>query len=329
MAFTTVDELAVEEALALALVEFKEERFTEKALATFLSLFLSDPLRPGTFMMVRGIVGAAVDRGLLVPASGPRGGAGFRISATGTKLVRNVELPQELFAKRNRLDGERNAEASANAALMMLQLQAAIPPEKREFQRDLAFMRSVFCHWRDHGWLSVKQVAKISEIGTRHGIFVAERHYVGRAMDEWRQPHLDAERRTIAEAVARDRGVKAAEEAQRRLREQSRKAALDENRAIKVLLHQMEQEGKLDQLGTLVSTVFPGTTFSTSAKATAYAGAGSKQLRVCVAALAFGKPPALVWKKSGQVTQPGAESEPWQVLVNSPAFQTINQSGYK
>lgn len=55
---------------------------------------------------------------------------GFNISVTGKELVRNVELPKELFAKRNRLDGERNAEASANAAPSMLQLRALIPPEK-------------------------------------------------------------------------------------------------------------------------------------------------------------------------------------------------------
>ena len=168
MAFTRVDELTVEEALALALVEFKDERFTEKALATYLSLFLSDPLRPGTFMIVRGIIGNAVGLGFLLPAPGPRGGAGFKMSGTGMVSVRNVGLPSELFVKRNRIDGERDMPASANAAPSMLELLALIPPEKREFQRDLTFMRSVFCHWRDHGFLqqSRSQKSRRLEPGT-------------------------------------------------------------------------------------------------------------------------------------------------------------------
>jgi len=82
----------------------------------------------------------------------------------------------------------------------------------------------------------------------------------------------------------------------------------------------MEREGALDQLEKLVDAIFPESTLSKRTRVAAYAGAGSKELRVCIAALAFGKPPALVWKQSGQMTQPTAQSEQWQALRTHPAL---------
>lgn len=99
--------------------------------------------------------------------------------------------------------------------------------------------------------------------------------------------------------------------------------ALEHNRQIKARLQQMEQEGRLDPLDQLVTAVFPDTTLTRLAKVSAYAGAGSKALRVCISAWAFGKPPAHVWKKCGQMSQPGVESEQWQILLNHPAFRAI------
>jgi hypothetical protein len=194
---------------------------------------------------------------------------------------------------------------------------------------------SVFSQWRDRGWLSSKQVAKIAQIGTRRGVFVAAHHYIGRAMDEWRQPYRDAEARRIAATYTRDREEKAAMQArqqQERARataaaympERNRNAALAHNRQIKVELEKMERDGGLDQLERLVDAVFPESVLSKRTRVAAYAGAGSKELRVCIAALAFGKPPALVWKQSGQMTQPGAKSEQWQALLVHPALKDFD-----
>jgi hypothetical protein len=193
MAFTRVSELTTEEALALALVQFEGKRFTAQELAIFLSSLLSDRLTVATFMVVRGLVDTAVREGLLQPVVKPPSGEGFKIPELAIELLGDVDLPGDLFTNRHRLDGERNAEANADAGPLLRRLLDAIPPGKPGSQGDLTFVDSVFSQWRDRGWLSSKQVAKIAQIGTRRGVFVAAHHYIGRAMDEWRQPYRDAE----------------------------------------------------------------------------------------------------------------------------------------
>lgn len=335
MAFTKVSELTTEEALALALVQFEGNRFTAQELSIFLSSLLSDRLTVATFMVVRGLIDIAVREGLLQPVLKPSSGGGFKIPELAIEVLDNVDLPSELFANRHRLDGERNAEANADAGPILRQLLDAIPPGKPGSQGALTFVNSVFSQWRDRGWLSRKQVAKIAQIGTRHGVFVAEHNYIGRAMDEWRQPYRDAEARRIAATYARDRAEKAATQArqqQERVRatappykpQRNRDAALAHNRHIKAELEKMERDSGLDQLERLVDAVFPEATLSKRTRVAAYAGAGSKELRVSIAALAFGKPPALVWKQSGQMTQPSAASEQWQALLNHPALKDFN-----
>lgn len=325
MAFTKVDELTIDEALALALVEFMDKGFTEKEVATYLSLFLSDRLRPCSFMVVRRIVDSAVEQGLLQTASGPRGVDVFRVSRAGAELVSNVDLPVDLYAKRIRLDRERNAEANANAGPSMLQLLEMIPSDKRQCQGDGTYVKSVFRQWRDQGWLSSRQAERIAEIGAWYGFFVPAHHYVGRAMAEWRQPYLDAEVRKASGVRTPDRLTKAVEAAPVRDPRQIRAAALQANRQLKAELEQMERNGELDQLDQLVRAVFPGTTLTRPAKFSAYAGAGSKALRVCIAGLAFGKPPAVLWKQSGQMRHPNAESEEWRTLINQPSFQAVDR----
>ncbi|MEJ7804404.1 MAG: hypothetical protein WKG03_00565, partial [Telluria sp.] len=85
----------------------------------------------------------------------------------------------------------------------------------------------------------------------------------------------------------------------------------------------IEMAGGLAELDALVSTVFPHVNRKESAKALAFAGAGSKELRVCTAMLAFGKPPSSVWKQSGNRQQPGALSDVWLTLVAHGACQVI------
>lgn len=314
MAFTKVKELTTDEALALALAQFGDSRFTTQELAACLLSLLSDRLTAGTFMVVRGIVETALGAGMLQRVPQPRGGEGLRIPSLAIELLGNVDLPNELFARRHRLDGERNTEASANAGPVMLQLLELIPAGSPQSQQDLSFMKSVFSHWRDRGWLSSKQVETIAQIGTRRGMFIAAQHYIGCAMDEWRQPYRDAEVRRIAAVNVKASEAMAATQTRQlqwsarsgsvaQNQERSRAAALAHNRRIKVELEQMERDGGLDHLGQLVAAVFPQAMLSKRTRVAAYAGVGSKELRVCIAALAFGKPPSLVWKQSSQMSQ--------------------------
>lgn len=327
MAFTKVGALTINESIALARVHFADNRFSIREFAIYLSSLLGDRLTVSTFEVVRDLVDTAVREGMLQAAPSER----FKIPALAVELLDEVDLPGELFTRLDKLDGERTADANADAGPVLRELLDTIPRHKAECQHELKFVNSVFSHWRDRGWLSSKQVDKIKHIGSRHGMFIAAHHYIGRAMDEWRQPYRDAEARKLAATYAREsveRSVFQAQSQQTQVRtavavrnpKQSREAALTHNRQIKVELEGMEREGALDQLEKLVDAIFPESTLSKRTRVAAYTGAGSKELRVCIATLAFGKPPALVWKQSGQMTQPTAQSEQWQALRTHPAL---------
>jgi hypothetical protein len=330
MSFTRVQELTPAEALALALVELKQDWFTEKSLVSCLCLFLSERLTPGAFSSVAALVKTATAEGLIEICPGPKGAHGIRITARGIAVASDIDLPRERVIERGKLEGERYVEANANPAPVLIDLLRFIPANRREFEKELSFLCSVFDHWRDHGWLSSKQVAVICEIGSRHGLHIHGHHLVGRAMDEWRQPYIEAERvrreqeyaREVQER-ARKQAAQAAKEREWRERAQRREAALKANREVKALLKQMEQDGEMAQLDLLVPTIFPNINLTPANKATAYAGAGSKELRTCIAAFAFGKPPSLVWEKSGQLRQPDADSAQWQTVINHRAFQEL------
>jgi hypothetical protein len=155
------------------------------------------------------------------------------------------------------------------------------------------------------------------------------------ALDEWRQPFLEARRRRQEEekeaekeaekgarSLARARYV--AKENERREPERIRAIALTANRQVKAVLKQLEERGELDRLELLVFAIFPHATLSSASRSTTYAGAGSKELRVCIAALAFGRPPALIWREAG-VRQPGYDSELWQTVTSHPAFLALGR----
>jgi len=325
MAFTSIKELSVTEALALTFVHVKHEHFTEKSCVACLCMFFSERLTTGAFSAVGALLDLAAQQGLVEVFPGPRGGKGLRITAKGAASVSDVDLPSDRVTERGKLEAERYKEANANPAPALISLLKLIPKEKWEFHREVRFVDSVLCHWRDHGWLSSKQLAAICEIGNRHGLHIDAHHYIGRSMDVWRQPYLEAERLRKEQERARESAAKAAAEQQRRQKAEAREIELKSNRQVKARLKQMELDGELDQLFQLAQAIFPSANLSSSAKATAYAGAGSKELRVCIGAVVFGKPPALVWKESGQLRQPGVESELWQTIVNHPEFKRISE----
>lgn len=122
-----------------------------------------------------------------------------------------------------------------------------------------------------------------------------------------------------------------AEKIRRIGKERAKKVLRDKNHLIKTALKDLENAGRLSELDAVMAQVFPGISTSYSARSTAYAGCGSKALRVCIAAIAFGKPPALVWEEGegkGAVRQPGVDSEEWKALIAHPGFQLPLGSEY-
>jgi hypothetical protein len=139
------------------------------------------------------------------------------------------------------------------------------------------------------------------------------------------QPYIEAALRERAEHQARIRAAEAAQEAERRARERVKAAARDANRQMRAALEEKEQAGLLDQLDALVAEIFPGTSTSPSARATAFAGHGSQALRACIAALAFGRPPSKVWDAAGSHRQPDAASDAWMTVTTHPAFLALER----
>jgi hypothetical protein len=320
--FSKVKDLTVTEALALAFVEYRENRFTSSKLATFLCNVLGEPFQPGKISTVDQLLQIALAENLVESAPGPRGGAGFQISALGSSHVSDVDLPSEKFKRRDDLDQERELEASANIGPVFEELLELLDVERAPY-RERKFVQDLAHHWLNHGWLSRKQVIVLAETGAKHGLYVESGQYIGTSMNEWRQPYIDAALRQQAEARAHAKAAAAAREEERKAREHAKALLRDANRAVKDELNAMVKSGRLSGLDALVAEVFPGTALSASAKASAFAGRGSRAIRLCTAAIAYGKPPSHVWKTDGSTRQLGKESEEWQLLVSHPAFLAL------
>lgn len=307
------------EALALAFVQFKQDRFTSSKFTTYLCTFFVEPFQPSKIAAVESLLQAAYGWNLVVSAPGPRGGAGYRLTPEGAAHVAEVDLPSEKFRRRDDLDDERSREASANVGPVFEQLLSLIPVNKRE----RGFVVKLWNFWLKHGCLSNGQVTTLAEIGAKNGLYVEGSHYVGTSLDEWRRPYVEAALRRQAEDEARARAVQVARDEERRERERAKAIVRDANQNVKVRLNEMVQNGDLSGLDTLVNEVFPGTSVSASAKASAFAGRGSHSLRLCIAALAFGRPPSQVWATDGSYRQLGSDSEEWQLLISHPAFLAL------
>ncbi len=323
MSFTKVRNLTVGEALALASVEFRQDRFTSNRLTAHLCTLLNDSFQVGTRTAVDALVDSAVLKDLVEPAPGPRGGAGFRISDLGTAFVQEVELPKQIFTRREDIEDEKGIEAEANPGPVFEELLGMIAGNDTKTRRDRQFVESLGEHWLKHGWLSRKQVGSMADIAARQGLFVEARNYVGTSMDCWLRPYRDAERRRAIEDRAKALELRASREAALRESERIKAETRDANREVRRGLQEMERAGKLDGLDELVSAVFPGTNLSPASKTAAYTGSGSRSLRACIAALAFGKPPSDVWQSGERRSQLGADSEEWTILINHPAYVAL------
>lgn len=323
MTFKKIEELTVLEALALTFVEFRLDRFTSNKLATRLCALLGAPFKVRALTAVEKILEAAALDGLVEAHPGPRGGTGYRISDSGARLVQDVQLPPEIFLRRESLDGERDMEAKENPGPMLERLLALVQGADARAWRDRNFAVALSEYWLKQGWLSRKQCDSAAEIASRHGVFIQALDYVGMSTDAWLRPYRDAILRREAEAHARARELAAEREAVRRESERLKAQVRDANREVRRVLDEMEAAGRLVGLDALVAAVFPETTVSKAAKASAFAGAGSKCLRACVAALAFGMPPSLVWQGRKGVVQPGPDSEVWMALTNHPAHREL------
>ena len=327
MAFTSIRELTFIESVALAFVEFGHNRFTRANLVGYLCSFLDDPFKVRFVKMVDDLLCMAESEGLVQASPGQRGGSGFQITALGAELVSDIELPLEKFERRSKFDDERQIEASSNPAPVFSVLLNVIPKDEIRCRE---FIQSLGLHWVTHGWLSSKQVTKMVAIGERYGEFIEGKHYIGTSLEEWRAPYVEQlrinkkeqyrlkeEQRELARVHA------LACEKERKEIEQAKSLIREANRKVKITLSEMEKAGELNELDRFVMAVFPEVNLSEGAKSIAFAGRGSKQLRTCIAAIAFGCPPALIWQNVGSMIQPDAESEVWKQVIRHDAFQIL------
>lgn len=320
MAITKIKELTVIEGVALAFAEFGHNRFTSSSLTSYMCSILSDPFKIKSVKLVEDLMQAALGVGAVEPSPGVRGGPGFTVSLHGVELAAEVDLPRDKFERRAEADQERRTPANANAGPIFFALLKAIPKEN---YRDQYFIESLFQYWLSKGWLSSSQVAKLAEVATRHGQYIEQRHYVGQAMDEWTEPYVREQHRVLQEQLAAQNARAAAAAAAKKRAEETKALVRDANRKVKAAIKEIASAGGLAELDALVAAVFPNVTCSDMAKAVAFAGSGSRELRACIGLVAYGKPPSSVWQQPGNRLQPNAESEIWLTLVAHPACRPI------
>jgi hypothetical protein len=322
MTLTKIKELTVIEAIALAYTEYGHHRFTASSLTGYLCSILSDRFKVRSVQLIDELIKVALREGAFEPAPGPQGGPGYIVTEHGVELAAEVDLPRDKFERRAEAEVERRTAAGANAGPVFTNLLRVIPQDNF---RDRTFIESLAQYWLAKGCLSSKQVSKIAEVATRHGQFIEERHYIGSALAEWTAPYFREQQRVRQEQLAVQQTQAAAEAAERKQREQAKKAIIVGNRKVKITLREMEATGGLAELDALVTAVFPNATLSSNAKATAFVGSGSLELRTCIAAVAFGQPPAAVWKTAGQRRQPDARSDQWQAVIAHQAYQAVRE----
>lgn len=320
MAITKIKELTVIESVALAFAEFGYNRFTSSSLTSYLCSILSDPFKTKSVKLVDELMQAALGVGAVETSPGVRGGPGFAVSQHGVDLAAEVDLPRDKFERRAEADQERRTPANANAGPIFFALQKAIPKDN---YRDQHFIESLFQFWLSKGWLSSSQVAKLAEVATRHGQYIEQRHYVGKAIDEWTEPYVKEQHRLLQEQLAAQKAHAAAAATERKRVEDAKALVRNANRKVKAAIKEIASAGGLAELDALVATVFPNVNCDEMAKAVAFAGSGSKELRTCIALVAYGKPPSSVWQQPGNLRQPDAESEIWLNLIAQPACRPV------
>jgi hypothetical protein len=320
MSFTKIRELTVTEFAGLTFAEFGHRRFTIGAVTHYLSSILNDSFKVGHVKDVEGLNRIALENGLVRVSEGKSGEIGFEITEQGVEDAAEIDLPRDKFAHRSGLQEERSREANANAGPVF---EALLRATSEKDVHGRAFIENILKHWLTHGWLSTKQVAAVARIGERYGHFVQERHYIGTALEVWTTPYIERlNEQRAADQAAHDARILAAREVQAE-KERAKASIRDQNRKARTAIKGIEMEGGLAELDALVAAVFPHVNRGEAAKALAFAGSGSKKLRVCTAMVAFGQPPSSVWSQSATRQQPDAQSDLWQTLVAHGACQAI------
>lgn len=320
MSLTKIKDLTVTELVALAYVEYGNHRFTISGLTSYLSSILSDTFKVGHVQVVDCLNSKALELQLVQVSHGKRGGIGFEVTERGVDAAAEIELPRDKFDRRAKSHEERRIAANANAGPVFVTLLRAI---SKKDMRERVFIEKLFQHWLAHGWLSSKQVAAMAEIGSRCGEFIELRHYIGTALNEWLAPYVQQQKQALADEWAAHQSLVLAMQNEMMEKERAKEAIRVENRKAKAAIKEIQTAGGLAELDALVAAVFPNINCKDMAKEAAFAGSGSKELRACTAMVAFGKPPASVWKNTGTARQPDAGSEIWQTLVSHPACRLI------
>lgn len=309
MAFTSYKELTIQDAVALAAVEYDVGRFTANEMASLLNWVLRAPFDHRNLNVVINLLEAATKNNLLQRATGTRGGSGYCVDvlALNAGTIDFGALPCWVFdsiASRARTKGESEKEAQENVSLVFEQVVAKAWHHSRS---DLNIIQSFCTHWKSKGWLSSRQIKLLAEIAGKYGISVNESMYVGAARREWVEPYLDADKLIErAQADKQQASIRAEDDAR----------AVNEARKAEFL--KMDIQGCFMHLDALAQAVFPNLSISPSAKMSAFGGYGSRGLRSCISALAEGVAPSFIWGNTFGTTQPDEESDVWQTLRAHP-----------
>jgi len=319
MAFESIKKLTIIELLAIAQIKYGGDRFIANDLAKYVSLLFSVPFKVSTNNDVVKWLEIAESEKLVRQEPGPRGGIGFKTTPAGAAVAGELEFPEALIERRQRLDDEKVSQAKENAAPIFLNLLSSLPEDA---VKERSFVSDIWQQWLARGWLSSKQAHSVAEIGLNFGIYINRSLYVGAAQDEWRVPYIEAQRKRFAEQRLLARQRLAEIEQKRRAQIAAQAAIREKNRRVAATLKSDIFAVKLSGLEEFVTQIFPETNLSKGSLTAAYSGGGAKALRICISALAYGLPPSKVWENSASHVQPDESSDIWKVLIEHEAYRT-------
>jgi len=320
MSFDGIKTLTTLEILAIAQIRFVDERFTANELAKYVSALFSSPFRIGFNSDISKLLKDYEKEHLVESVPGPRGGLGYKITDTGSAVVSQFDFPEALIERRQKLDAQKMSMARESAAPVILELLNKIPDDFRSYKAK-RFLSGIWKQWLEQGWLSTSQVDSMADTALNLGVYIDRELYVGAATEDWRKPYIEEQRRKIAERKRLEQQRSLAIESKNREIAAAKAAVREKNLKIAADLRSGPLAEKLMQLQELVKIVFPETNLAKGALTAAYSGGGSKALRVCISALAYGVPPNQVWSRSTSQLQPDENSDVWRTLVTHDAYR--------
>ncbi|WP_426212018.1 hypothetical protein [Massilia sp. TWP1-3-3] len=312
MSYNKIRDLTVFEFVALTFTHFGHRSFTLASQTYFLSSFLTESFTVGHVKAVEDLNSMALYHGLIRECPSSTGGVNFEVTEQGVDETAEIELPHDIFERRGQQQEERGREAHGNAGPVF---EALLRASAEKDAHGHVFIEKIFKHWLAQGWLSSKQVTAISQIGHRCGVFVHPTHYIGSAFGLWTAPYIEKQRLEQAATQAAHNARVLAQREEIAEKARVRTVTRVENRQTTAAIKEIAIAGGLAELDALVTDVFPNVKCDETSKALAFSGGGSNELRVCVAMVAFGKPPSLLWRQSRNRKQPDAESGLWQTLM--------------